>query len=216
MEKKKKILKGVILVIIIIVIALAIHFTKNYIIITNIMKKQAENVSNANYTFITEMYSSKEESDKTVIEHYYKDGKNIMIKNQEPKIIIWYDEATQENIFQVPSTLKATIDKSPFILGNTLSGIFQKGEKMYVILTSIITNSKVDGKECYKVKYIGSNLEKDFSKEDGTLLKLIDGYEEIDGKKYDNITEFKNYTFDKLKDEDVSRPNLTGYEIGGL
>ena len=46
------------------------------------------------------------------------------------------------------------------------------------------------------------------------MLKLIDGYEEIDGEKYDNITEFKNYTFNKLKDEDVSRPNLTGYEIG--
>ena len=41
-------------------------------------KKQAENVSNANYTFITEMYSSKEESDKTVIEHYHKDGIILM------------------------------------------------------------------------------------------------------------------------------------------
>lgn len=51
------------------------------------------------------------------------------------------------------------------------------------------------------------------NKETGLRVKEYNGTVEKDGVKYDQIIEYKDYKFDELTDEDLARPNLTGYTI---
>ena len=76
---------------------------------------------------------------------------------------------------------------------------------------SIITSDTVNGEKCYKINTSG--LITWYSKESGMILKAQNCKKVIDGKEYDCISEFKDWKFNELTDEDVTRPNLTGYEV---
>lgn len=212
----KRILKKVFLGIIVIIVALAIlfllNFIRNIIIINDIIEKESKFKDSTNYSYSSSHHSENNEDDKITIDIYYKDGKSKMIlDNGKNEIRVWYDEDTKENIFIAEDAKKASVTTSEFVLGNEVIYFYDEENKITYALTSFIVNSKLDGKECYKVTH--SNEEIYINKEDGTILKDIDKDVKVDGKKSKTITEYSNWKFDELTDEEMQKPDLTGYTI---
>ena len=215
-KKKRKVGLKAFAIIAIIIVVLAviffINFVRNYVILNEIIEKEAKFKDSTNYSYVSEHYNSNDEEDKVVVEHYYKDGNSkIIMDNGENKITVWYDEETKENIFLNETTKEATITSSPFMLGTELLYFNEEDSKIYFALTSFITNDIVNGKDCYNIR--NSGIKASINKEDGTVAKAINGKAVIDGKEYDSITGYKNWQFDKLTDEDMKRPDLTGYKV---
>ena len=71
-----------------------------------------------------------------------------------------------------------------------------------------ITSETVNGIDCYKVTWIIGGETAWYNKENGRVVKTA-----IKGQKEDYVTEYSNWKFNELTDEDMSRPNLMGYEV---
>jgi len=210
-KKKHRILKTIFMLIIILLILFLVHTFRNYIIITKIIEKQEATIGKGNnYSFVTEKYSSYNTNDRKKIEHYYKDGNSIMVIEEES--IIWGDEKTKELIIMSPKTLKANVTNANHILRANLPRV-QAEEEFATKLCFIyfITSDEVNGKECYKLLW--GEAATWVEKATGLIVKEMNGKRIIEGKEYDNISEWKEYKFDKLTEQDVSRPNLLGYEV---
>lgn len=211
--KKHKILKGVLIGTAVVLILLAVHFIRNYIIIKNILDKQAKLESCTNFYYVTESYTAKENKLESVTRRYHKYGKNKLELEVDgnKKMILWRDAETQEEIFVIPQALQAIISKTetspwftiPFSIDNEFAN--------WLVLSTIITNDNIDGKECYKINLNGAKFF--ISKEEGTVLRSMNGTIKIEGKEYYNIIDYKDWKFNEVKDEDVTRPDLTEYEV---
>ena len=158
--KKKKIGLKVLVIIAIIIVIIAvivlINFIRNYVIINDIIEKESKFKDLTNYSYVSEYYSSNDENGKTVIEHYYKDGKTKMVvNNNEDRITVWYDEETKENIFLNETTKEATVTSSPFWLGTELLYFNEEDNKIYFALTSFITSEKIEVEVCYTLQNSG-------------------------------------------------------------
>ena len=218
MEKKNignNILKLIGYLLLVVIILVAVNTVRNYIIISQINEKQISLNNCENYSYVRESYSSKSDDEKTIIEVYYKDGRIMLVNDKTNKIIMWHDNDTKEFIVTIPNELKAIVDTSEFMIGAgkpIVGEILPFNEKLSVSIFSFITNNEINGEKCYCINRGKSNITY-ISKKDGIPLKEISGYSIIDGKKYNTITEIKNWKTNELSDEDMSRPNLTGYEI---
>lgn len=220
MDKKKKTNKKKILVrlfeILVIIIAIIgvlfiVNFVRNYTIINDIMKKQKIIKNSTNYTYTTVMYNTVND-DKVIINHYYKDGKSKMrYNNGESDVTVWFDERTKENIFLDEKDKQANITSSEFMLGNELPYFRDEANIIYYSITSFIVNGNLDGKECYEIH--DSNSVSYIDKESGVLLKEVQKNVKIDGKECESITEYSNWSFEELSDEEMDKPDLTGYTI---
>lgn len=205
------------LVVILVVVAIALYvvnIVRNSIIINKIINMQADVVNQNNYSFTTTYYTAKENATKTEVNHYYRNGINMMILNSNTnsnKTIVWYNDSTKENIVMNPASMKAVISEDGRMVGNNLPQTINESNKNYYILQSFITSEKVDGIACYvvhcpSVKYY-------MNKEDGLLVRRVDGKEVVNNKEYDCMTDFSNWKFNKLTESDCTRPNLMGYEV---
>lgn len=208
MKKKKlnrKNLKICISVISLILLFFIIHITRNIIIINKLYSKQSKFKENKNYYYIAEYYSSSE--DKNIIEHYYKDGKVMLILN-EGRIINWYDENTKENILIDLDELKADIYKSDYIVGSQLPIYIDENVKnIDTYVNSRITSDKIFEAECYKIEIKEQTVW--ITKNEGIVVKVINKSDDDKEK----VIEYKNWRINELKDESVLRPDLTNYEI---
>lgn len=219
MKKKKTSVKKVafrifeILAIAIAIIAILfiVNFVRNYTIINDIIEKQ-ENIKNStNYSYTTTMYNTVNE-DKVIIKHYYKDGKSKMkFNNGENDVTVWYDERTKENIFLDEKEKQANITSSEFMLGNELPYFRDEANIIYYSMTFFIINSNLNGKECYEIH--DSNSISYVDKESGVLLKEVQKNVKIDDKKCESITEYDNWSFEELSEEEMDKPDLSGYTI---
>lgn len=217
-EKKKKkriglkILAIIAMAVAVLAILFLINFARNTVIIDDIISKEKEFRNSTNYSYTSVFYDSSDESNKVTIEHYYKDGKSKMIvDNGENIITVWYDETTKENIFLDEQNKQATVTTAESAIGNELLYLQDEENKTYYALASFIVNSNIDGVDCYEVMHL--NYVTYINKEDGTILKDIYKGAIVNGEKCDTITEYKNWQFDKLTEEDVERPDLTDYEV---
>lgn len=213
--KADKVLKIVLIVILVLIIIFAIHIIRNYIIFGKIAEKQVELSSINNFSFTFTQSSSEDLSDRRTTELYYKNGKSIKIKEDEDgdKVIIWSDESTNELVYTNPTKLTAFIDTPDFLPASSIPVLMQENSialKLKASLNYFITYGKINGEECYIVHSFGTRTY--ISKESGAILISVYGYR-IDGRQYYHITEYMNYKFNELTDEDVSRPNLTGYDV---
>ncbi len=219
MKKKKTSVKKVafrifeILAIAIAIMAILfiVNFVRNYTIINDIIEKQ-ENIKNStNYSYTTTMYNTVNE-DKVIIKHYYKDGKSKMkFNNGENDVTVWYDERTKENIFLDEKEKQANITSSEFMLGNELPYFRDEANIIYYSMTFFIINSNLNGKECYEIH--DSNSISYVDKESGVLLKEVQKNVKIDDKKCESITEYDNWSFEELSEEEMDKPDLSGYTI---
>ena len=202
--KNRKTLKIILIIIGIILLALLIYFIRNFIIINNLSKLQ----KSENYSYTVEMNGGKNE-------YNYKDGKIIetLKVNEQPDIIIWTDTNTKEQIYIYPEQKKATITNYneeyannvlPILLESALSNNITG--KLGKTFTTLITTEEVNGIKCYKVQPLTGVTSNTyyFNKENQTLVKCLIGDSEIN---------FKDWKIDSLTDTDVSKPDLTNYEI---
>ena len=205
------------LVFILVVVAIALYvvnIVRNSIIINKIINMQADVVNQNNYSFTTTYYTAKENATKTEVNHYYRNGINMMILNSNTnsnKTIVWYNDSTKENIVMNPASMKAVISEDGRMVGNNLPQTINESNKNYYILQSFITSEKVDGIACYVVH--GPSVKYYMNKEDGLLVRRVDGKEVVNNKEYDCMTDFSNWKFNKLTESDCTRPNLMGYEV---
>ena len=218
MEKKNhKVLKIMLLIILLILIIFIINTVRNYIIISKIFDKQLELAKITNYSFTKEQYTESKESEKIVLEFYRKNNNHMMVsKKTDGTLITWSNEETKESIIMMPNTMQAVV--------NNVGGVYidipatvhsdsenTEGIKLMCSALSIILPDKIDNEECYYMNLSGYEMW--VSKDTGLRLKEYQGHENIDGKKHKCVIEYKNYKFNEVKEEDVARPNLTGYEI---
>lgn len=207
-----KIFAGIAIIVVIIAVLFLINFVRNLAIINDIIAKEKDFKYSTNYSYTSIMYDSNDEENRVTVEHYYKDGKSKMvIDNGENKITVWYDEQTKENIFLNETTKEATVTTSEFMLGNELLYFQDEENKIYYAMTSFIINNNIDEQECYKI--INLNDVSYINKEDGTVLKGVYKGAIVNDEKCDSITEYKDWKFNELTDEEMERPNLEGYEV---
>lgn len=207
-----KIFAGIAIIVVIIAVLFLINFVRNLAIINDIIAKEKDFKYSTNYSYTSIMYDSNDEENRVTVEHYYKDGKSKMvIDNGENKITVWYDEQTKENIFLNETTKEATVTTSEFMLGNELLYFQDEENKIYYAITSFIINNNIDEQECYKI--INLNDVSYINKEDGTVLKGVYKGAIVNDEKCDSITEYKDWKFDELTDEEMERPDLEGYEV---
>lgn len=212
--KKKRILKIILFVLFILLIVFMIYFIRNYVIISKIAKKQEIFTGVKNYSLVLEADSDGNEENLTRIEQYYKDGKAMQIikKSDEILFVNWYDEDTKEYITMSPTEGFASIETTElsFILQiPTLAN--SVAEKVNWALISFISSKEVNGEECYLLDWGAKTY---ISKETGIRVKEENGTSvKADGTEHKNLQYIKEVKINELVDEDVSRPDLTGYEI---
>ncbi len=221
--KNHKILKIIGIIFLVLLIIFIIHTVRNYIIINKIFAKESELIDKTNYSF--DRMSYNENSPDNIINSnkvYHKDSKStIAINENNITIIIWNDIETQEQITMIPQTLVAYKDhllgspSIPMLFGSKEVNTF--GFKLLLAMTSIITDEKVNNEStyCVRLNYLTTFINSKIwvNKDTGIVMKTTVGFDEIDGKSYPRISEITNFSFDSVTDEDVSKPNLTGYKI---
>lgn len=216
----KKVLKVVLIIVLVVIAIIAIYILRNYIIISKISNKQKELANKTNYYYKMEAYRQEEKNDDTTVEYYYyyKDGKGIeKYGNQKNGYYIeWFDNNTKERITIDTSKATAKIykgEKRSFMLPTLTfdkSTVKDKLEDSF----SYISYEEINGKKCYKIKPfegIISNLYY-INVEDGTWARISMG--NIKGNESNiRILDYIDCKYDELTDEDVKKPDLTGYEV---
>lgn len=209
-EKKKKhtILKTILMIIIVALVLFIIHSARNYIIVDNIIAKQEKLKKATNYSFETN-YTNQ----NTTMKYYCKDNTIMIVKDSDTgKVVIWSNKDRKETIYLNLRELTATVNDEEVIdsfYNLKPVGLIRNAEEsrgfdfMY-----FITSETVNGRDCYKVSWIFGGETAWYDKENGTMLKMT-----TDGQEEDYVTEYSNWKFNELTDEDMSRPNLMGYEV---
>lgn len=209
-KKKKHTALKTILILVIIILALGlIHFVRNYLIMDSILSKREALKKMTNYSYI-----SNQINDNVKMEYYHKDRTNIMVHNKESrKHIVWNNLDTREAIFINPQELTVTIQQNvPKDTQESFHSLMPSGIAMSSEASRItdfmywITSEKVNGIDCYKVTWIVGDETAWYNKKDGTLVKLM----AMEGK---YLVEFTDWKFNQVTDEDMTRPNLTGYTV---
>ena len=203
-EKKKHkhlLLKTILILIIIAIILFLIHFTRNYIIVDHILAKREALQDITNYSY-------RINQDGRGVEYYRKDN-TIMLVNKDAKTIIWSNKDKKETIFIDMTNFKAKVHNTAMSEGSYSSetaGLIFNEKPHACDYLYWITSDTVDGRDCYKVTWLTVNETSWYDKENGALMKIAVNGEQL-------VTEYTDWKFNELTDEDMARPNLIGYEV---
>lgn len=203
--EKKKVLKILGIILAVIVIILAVYVVRNMMIINEIDKKQEELSKYNNYSYTIKGNTG------TSSEIYHKDEiEKIITKEKEHTLIIWHNENTKETIQYSPTTRVAYVQTDD-IYNSVPKMIKLDTNSVMVKFFSFISSSEIDGEECYVVKCNGDTTY--ISKERWVVLKRKGGKILKNGVETIQEVEYKDWKFNELTNEDVERPDLTGYII---
>lgn len=207
--KNKKELKIFLAITLVIVIILVIYFGRNFIIINNISKKEEKLMQYKNYSYNIQGNSG------TTTEKYYKNGiSKKIIKTADSTLITWKNENTKEEITYFPNTMKADTGINEKGIDKEQIPTLNSGNNLIIAFMSNISSDKINGEECYVVKW---NKETTYiSKENGIVLKRIGGVIMQDGIETKTTVEYKNWKFNEVTDEEMKKPDLTGYDVSEI
>lgn len=109
--------------------------------------------------------------------------------------ILWYDKSTKELVAKdlKNSTIKTT-ENSNELLGLEIP--YYKN-KLKLALTSFIKSSKINDEDCYLI--VNNESKTYINKDTGVVLKIDEGK--------NGVTEYTNWKFDQLTDEDMKKPS---------
>ena len=211
MEKKRmKLWKKILLVILVVFILFSIYVIRNFIIISNIVNTSKEYATKTNY--IASVYSIHTDG-VSIVKSYHKDGKYLSLiqtkvndVNDNAKLTVY--KSDNEGI----GVIEADNKKIAILNNNIVGGIhvitFENIANMNIIqqlLFSAITRVYTDecnNKDCYYMEiYKGWKVW--INKENGTIVREING---------GSVAE-RTYEFDVVKDEDITKPDISDCEI---
>lgn len=219
---------------IIIIVCFAIvllHFIRNAIIISSLIKKSSKYENIDNYHLVWSTYSNEE---ITIFDVYYKDQKYKQIltsynynrfinDNMSPtKTLLYRDETGKEMMYFYNENILNISNNSSesFISPQNMSHItMAKESAIQFVLTcinSFITSVKCNNIETYKISFIiGSPNTTFFSKETGLTLRAISGYSygNENDRKYTDCISDVIYEFNNVTDEDLIIPATEGFTI---
>ena len=207
---KKKIIKIILIILAVIIALVLIHTTRNFCILTSIANAQAKFKDYTNYSFTI---SSQHKTDYVEMSYSFKDNilKEYYSFNGEIFSINWKDwnageaidlseQQKQAGIRKLSSNNSSQRRTLPTSVYATGDNIFQR---LYISLISFISTEELDNQKCYLIKQM-NNDKYYINKENKVVVKQ----DTING-----IINFKNIRLNDLTDNDVARPDLTGYTV---
>lgn len=186
------------------------------------------------YMAVTNEYSTKENYKKILIQYEedevgfavmgYKKGDKTLVKmysEDNTKTISYYDKKKQESITKVEVGKDKVAfvkqeDEAP-VLVSSVAYIesfteISTWQNFLLALHSKIVSETYKGKECYKITAYG-DLEQWVDKETGLIVRQSGGYYQYKDGTMKRLYHEYNYQFGIVTDEDVKKPDLTGYKI---
>lgn len=209
MEKSKmKLWKKIVLIIAVMLIVFIIITLRKFIILTK-LENVAKDIINSN-NYYAEQYSLHGDS-VSIRKSYNKDSKYLTtIERYEVnipetrKLTIYKGKNEELGIIQSGKTKVAMLNGNTVggqVDVNTYSGIGLGAKIQLAVMTRIITE-ECSNRECYLVE--GANGWKTWiEKESGIIIREING---------GIVTDF-NYEFNIVKDEDITKPDISECEI---
>ena len=200
-SNRLKILRNSLLIIVALFI---IVVGRKTIILTNLSSKANDIKNQSNYYTKTETFS---EGQMTILESYNKDGitfgtMNIYSENDTKKLTFYKSET--EIITLIDNGTTKTLSNTGEITINPVSftgeNIF---ENLFIAITTSVDKIELNGKECYLIR--DGNTEKFIDVNTGFAIKMIDNQ--------NNRTVDYKYEFGTVKDDDIAKPDTTGYTI---
>ncbi len=186
------------------------------------------------YMAVTNEYSTKENYKKILIQYEedeigfavmgYKKGDKTLVKmysEDNTKTISYYDKKKQESITKVEVGKDKVAfvkqeDEAP-VLVSSVAYIesfteISAWQNFLLALHSKIVSETYKGKECYKITAY-EDLEQWVDKETGLIVRQSGGYYQYKDGTMKRLYHEYNYQFGIVTDEDVKKPDLTGYKI---
>lgn len=201
-SNKLKLLRNVLLVI---MVLFMIVVGRKFFILIGLSNKANKMINQTNYYTRTETFSNGQMS---ILESYNKDGTTLGTMNifsagkDTIKMIIYKSET--EDITLIDNGLTKSLNQSAFI---SISPIYFTGENilenMWTALTTSVDKVKINGKKCYLIR--DGNTEKFIDIDTGLAIKMIDN-------ENNRTTDYK-YEFNVVNDNDITKPDIAGYEV---
>jgi len=230
MEKKKIMKRTIIIIVAILLLLFMVHTIRNYIIINKVVSVQDNFLKSDNHSYIIEMPKNPEEPALTRIRICYRDGKSkleIGRFDENEKMLDgfsdWCDIEKKEYIHLGQSGKDATISE----FGDDLKGFdmlltFSENKflnKLKHAIFSDISYDEVNEDKCYKIKLFTTGVDNElyYKVANGEIAKLYmpgenrneNGEKIADG----SFILFKNFETNSLTEEEMARPDLTGYNV---
>lgn len=210
-SKGKTVLKVVFILIFIILLAVALNWTRNYLIMSDILEKMSQYENIQNYSYIISQ-NTGEVTNVTVKDNITK---ITYTTNGTEKLISWNNVETQETIAAFPEAKQVSYTAKTLTIKNPFSTEILQGWKdniIYLALTSFIPSENVKGQDCYVINRF-QNGKLWVNKETGIKVKAEEGKILDSGVTEPLIVEYTDWKINTITDEDVAKPDLVGYTI---
>jgi len=201
-NKKFNILRNTLLIIILVIILIISR--KTFILIT-LSNKAQETQKSENYYLKVESYL---EGQMTITEAYYKQEKSLV------KIVSYTKDLgeTKQILYKSGEERFALVDNGEKKIFKRMGDISVQPvaftsefflDNLYTAITTNIEKINLKGTECYIIK--DGNTEQFIDANTGIAIKMIDNE--------NNQTVDYKYEYGVVKDTDVAKPDITGYEV---
>lgn len=217
----KKILKIILILVLLIICGIAIHITRNYIIIKNLQNKVSTYLNNDNYYI---KLIVEQEDTHSVNETYSKGNKAVVIRNEfsnknfsTQKIMNYFENDKSRGFLDTKEQKIAFLNTngmpSKLKVENTCELYTKKANNMIILelLKTKIKNIKYNDKDCYLINN-SLNYNMYVEKETGLIVKKnMQQYIKGNTDKYD---EYKyTYSFNNVTDDKFIEPDISQYKI---
>ncbi len=212
----KRFLKIILIILIVLITLFLIHTIRNYIIITNLENRLAENKDSVNY--YSKQTRIDHKNDTTVVTEYYKKDNNeaLFITNHAGsgtvKLSMYKDESGMTMFTETSDTKVVDVTEDGFMIIQIYNYLETDTLFLKILssMNSIITSTEYDGKDVYAVKRFMSS---DFllsegaqiyvEKDTGTLVQVVE----------ENVYTRYEYVFDNVDETIFERPDLNEYQM---
>lgn len=211
-SKKMKILKAILLIIIMIYVLLV---GRRIIIMSLISGKATESQINNNY--YAKLYSYQ--GDSLIITESYNKGEDYLTtvtrlvdENKIQKLT--YYKKGNEQLFLTESGENKYIQNFETMTGGHIlpvtyvsDGLFANFQYAFIIG---IDSTYCNGRDCYVIK--GNSYERYIDKETGMAIRSIEKSTKKFNRTIDMVVDYE-YKFDIVTDDDIVKPDITGFTI---
>lgn len=210
--QKKKMLKIVLWVLLVLILLYGIYILRNYIILNKLSKLAKETINNDNY--YAQLLAFQGDDVVSIVESYNKDSKYLSIvnfygpkKQNKQSLTVYKDNTEKMGVIQSGDRRVALLNGESIVPGEiTIRDVFSEVpatlDKIKFSAISLIKSEQCNLRDCYLIE-LKDGWRMWIDKETGLIIREING----------GFITNRKYTFDIVKDEDISKPDITGCEI---